>query len=80
MERTSKGSFANVAETVLHDLDNARDNGAFEMSGPLYGLSVEEIAEDLQACSADCEALTVEAMKPHIEIWLARHGLAVWSR
>lgn len=72
--RTLTGDAAEAAlvqSQVFEILNNAKENGYFELGELLHGATAEEVANDILAY-ADYLELTKEEMLPHIRKWLSQ--------
>jgi hypothetical protein len=63
-----------LRKIVFANLDDARDNGAFEPKGHLDGSTPLEIAEDMVALAEDCENFRAMELVPFIQEWLNDHA------
>lgn len=62
-----------LADAVFNGLDNALENGYFELGEQLHAASPDEIAYDMQAY-ADCGDYTVAELRPYVRKWLKKRG------
>lgn len=65
-----------LRDQVHESLTSARANGHFVRGGYLWGMSPEEIADDLVQYDADLEGRNPEDLVEHVRNWLKTQGVA----
>jgi hypothetical protein len=59
-----------LRQIVFGNLQSAAEGGQFENDGSLFGATAEEIADDLVALAADCEAYQAADLLPYVREWI----------
>jgi hypothetical protein len=62
-----------LRKIVFSNLDDAKENGAFEVGGYLDSATALEIAEDMAALAADCEDKEPKELEPFVREWLEQY-------
>jgi hypothetical protein len=59
-----------VRALVFSNLDSAYEGGQFEPDGYLFGVTADDLANDLTLYAEDCSGMLESELLPHVRAWM----------